>query len=157
MALWIWSSGRKGQAWAYWRQMAFFSGLFCLLLAGLSGCDQRDEELQGGEMQHYEVRGELIRLPVGDRPMQIRHEAIPNFRNMQGEVVGMDAMTMPFPVAPGVSLDGLAVGDRVRFDFEVRWGGRPPYQIVRIEKLPEGTVLEGEVALPPKGAGHTVP
>ena len=85
----------------------------------------------------YTVRGEITQLPEGDGPLTVRHEAIPDFVSIDGEVVGMDAMTMPFPLADGVSLDGIDAGDPVEFDLEVRWEGSPPYRITRIEELPE--------------------
>lgn len=91
----------------------------------------------------YSVRGEIAKLPSdASSELWIHHEAIPDFRNDKGETVGMESMTMPFPVGTGVSLDGLATGDRISFDFEVRWQGRGrPLAITRIERLPEGTRL----------------
>lgn len=91
----------------------------------------------------YSVRGEIAKLPAdASSELWIHHEAIPDFRNDKGATVGMDSMTMPFPVGAGVSLDGLAAGDRISFDFEVRWQGRGrPLAITRIERLPEGTRL----------------
>ncbi len=91
----------------------------------------------------YAVRGEIARLPDGGAgEVWIRHEAIPSFKNDKGAEVGMDSMTMPFPLAPGVSLDGFSAGDRIRFEFEVRWRGEGrPMAITRLERLPDGTRL----------------
>ena len=47
-----------------------------------------------------------LRLPDPADPQHeiwIRHEAIPDFTSDEGQVVGMDAMTMPFALAEGGS------------------------------------------------------
>jgi hypothetical protein len=85
----------------------------------------------------------VTRLPSAAEPaLYVRHEAVPGFVDMDGEVVGMDSMTMPFPLAEGVGLEGVAPGDRVRFTLEVEWEGDPPYRITRIEELAAGTELD---------------
>ena len=56
--------------------------------------------------------------------------------------LGMASMIMSFPVAAGVSLDGLAVEDKVSFTMEVNWGANPIYQITRIAELPPDTALD---------------
>lgn len=94
----------------------------------------------------YEVRGEITRLPGSDetggqRVVYIRHEAIDEFVGIDGDVVGMNSMTMPFPVSDADELNGLAVGDKIAFSLEVQWEGDPPYRIRRIEKLPADTEL----------------
>ncbi len=93
----------------------------------------------------YTVRGVVERLPqVGgpDSGLYIHHAAIPSFRDEHGKVVGMMSMTMPFPVAAGVSLAGIAPGDAVQFTFAVEWKQPAGYQLTRIEKLPPGTVVD---------------
>lgn len=105
-------------------------------------------EAAAPEPHVYTVRGEIVSLPEAGNPradLRIKHEAIDNYRRGD-KVVGMNAMTMPFPVAEGVSLEGLAVGDKVEFVFEVQM---PQYQITRITKLPADTVLEFRKANPP--------
>ena len=52
----------------------------------------------------------------------------------------MKSMAMPFPVDPSM-LEGVEVGDRVSFDFEVSWTGSPPMKVTRLEVLPPDTVL----------------
>lgn len=90
--------------------------------------------------QSYVVHGEVVRLPdARDRAITIRHEAVPGFRDESGKVVGMEAMTMPFAIAPGVSTSGLAPGDRISFTLEMRWQDeRDIARISRIEKLATG-------------------
>ena len=77
-----------------------------------------------------------------DHAMMIQHEAIKDFKNPDGEVIGMMSMTMPFPVGPGVSLEGIQPGDTVQFTFELRWKGKPPFQLTSIQKLPADTKLD---------------
>ena len=84
----------------------------------------------------YSVRGEVADLPAADRPqtwIAIRHEAIPDFVGITGEPDPMGAMTMRFPVAEGVDLGGLAVGDPLAFELEVDWGADEPAVVVAIE------------------------
>lgn len=93
----------------------------------------------------YTVRGRVVMLPEAGKPMsdlQIHHEAIDTLVNPNG-TVGMPAMIMPFPVAKGVSLDGLAVGDAVEFTF-AHWTkpGHRGYEVTAIRKLPRDTVLD---------------
>lgn len=119
-----------------------------------AGCGGSGEDRAPPD-QSYTVRGRIVMLPEAGKPasvLQIRHEAIEHFVDSKGKVVGMEAMTMPFPTAKGLSLAGLAVGDAVEFTFEVRWDGSPIYQVTRITELPEGTALEFESA-PEPGAG----
>lgn len=89
----------------------------------------------------YTLRGRVAMLPVAGQPasrFEIHHEAIPDFLDRAGKAVGMKEMTMPFTkLAPGVTLEGLAVGDPIEFTFQVRWSDpAPPYFITKITKLP---------------------
>jgi Cu/Ag efflux protein CusF len=84
----------------------------------------------------YEVKGVIRQLPDSPREeIFIRHEPIPDYVNAQGEKVGMHAMTMPFWVAEGVSLDGFAVGDTVAFSLESRWKPKASDKITKLEKI----------------------
>ncbi|HXU33147.1 MAG TPA: copper-binding protein [Thermoanaerobaculia bacterium] len=102
-----------------------------------------------GPVQHYQVRAEVMQLP--ERPngdLLIRHEAIDGFADRDGKKVGMDPMSMPFPVAEGLSLAGFQTGDVVRCTLEVDWQQRSPVKIAAIEKLPAGTKLTFREARP---------
>jgi Cu/Ag efflux protein CusF len=93
----------------------------------------------------YTVRGEITQLPAPDREgseLMVRHEPMPEFKNAKGEVVGMGAMTMPFPLAEGVSLEGLSVGDEVSLTFEVQFEPSTSFQTTQITKLPADTELD---------------
>jgi hypothetical protein len=105
----------------------------------------------------YAMRGEIVRLPAaGSREMAIRHEAVPDFRDEGGKVVGMEAMTMPFTLAQGVGVDALAPGDKIAFTLEMRWRNpRELARISRIERLPAGTLLSWEKPLDGPGTSES--
>lgn len=76
-------------------------------------------------------------LPASsDGQITIRHEPVPDFVDAAGRKSGMPAMTMGFDLAPGVELESIDEGSRVRFRLEVDWEGSPPARIVQIERLP---------------------
>jgi Cu/Ag efflux protein CusF len=120
-------------------------------LAALAAACQKGPAGTPAAVHRYVVRGELARLPAraGDEVM-VRHEAIPDFRDREGAVVGMDAMVMGFQVTPDVPLAGLQVGDKVRLAFAVDWA-RPSLTVERIERLPPDTELRFEKAPAPPG------
>lgn len=122
-------------------------GMAALLLLG--ACAAREEEAPagGGEVHTYQVRGIIRSLPdpeSGVGPLRIRHEAIPDLVAQSGEIEGMAAMTMPFPVNSGVDLAGLAVGDPVRFELRVDWEAARPVVVTTLERLPADTELTFE-------------
>lgn len=106
-----------------------------LTVAGCAAAPERGAE-PAASVQTYNGAGEVVYLPSESVPaLTVRHQAIDDFVDIDGEVVGMPAMTMPFPLADGVSLEGIEEGDAVRFTLEVEWSGDPPYRIARIEKV----------------------
>jgi Cu/Ag efflux protein CusF len=121
------------------------SALLLGALAALPAC-------RGGEgggkppaasARRYTVRGEIVTLPApgaGPRQIAVRHEAIPDFADRDGKVVGMGAMVMPFELAPGVSAEGLREGDPVELVLAVDWAG-PSLRVERLARLPAGTPL----------------
>lgn len=119
----------------------------------LAGCGGEGGDARQGPPPDasYEVQGIVQRLPAEpDNSLYVRHEAIDDFRDAQGEVVGMDSMTMPFPVAEGVSLEGIEPGDAVAFTFEIRWHTQPRFQVTKVRELPAGTEIEFRQATPPE-------
>ncbi len=115
-------------------------------------------------VESYSMRGEIVRLPPpGTREIAVRHEAVPDFRDESGKVVGMGAMTMPFTLAPEVSLSGLAPGDRISFTLEMRWKEtRDIARIAGLEKLPAETKLSWEEpaapeSISPPGSSDSTP
>ncbi len=119
-----------------------------LTLAALAACGpgggQAAKPEDTASARTYRVRGVLQSLPdpaTGGGQLTIRHEAIPDLIGASGEVEGMTAMTMPFPVADEVDLTGFAAGDPVRIDLRVDWEAARPVAVTAIEKLPVGTEL----------------
>ena len=139
-------------------QPAVFRRVLCwiMLALGVAACDrQTPPGAEADHFQHYTVRGEMMALPEANAAaarVRIRHEAIPTFINDKGEVVGMETMTMPFDLAPGVSVEGLAVGDPVEFEYVVDWPNFESW-IASIRKLPEGTTLDFTRPRPPDAGG----
>lgn len=117
------------------------------LALSLAACDSRQPagkaEPAAAAPTRYTVRAELVALPEPGarvREVELRHEAIDDFRDGSGAVVGMDAMVMPFALEPGVSLDGVGLGDAVEVVLAVDFG-RPMLRVERLRKLPAGTAL----------------
>jgi hypothetical protein len=120
------------------------------LLVVLAGAlDPRaSADAPSSKVQRYTLRAEVTGLPAGPGTfLMLRHEAIDDFVGDSGAVVGMDSMVMPFPVANKVSLDGLAVGDKIEATLVVDWE-QPYFELERIQKLPQATVLHFGKARP---------
>ncbi len=126
-----------------YRLVLCLAGLF-LLFTLAAACEKKPEV----PPEIYQVRALVRHLPEPDdaRPeILVRHEAIPSFKNADGEVVGMETMSMPFPLADTGLIADLEVGDRVELTFEVSWhGDGNPLRVTAIEELPEGTQLAFE-------------
>ncbi|MBO6936745.1 MAG: copper-binding protein [Deltaproteobacteria bacterium] len=88
----------------------------------------------------YTVRGQIMEM--GEHNLAIHHESIPDFTNREGEVSGMDSMTMMFWRPESVAVEGIEVGDPVELTFDVRWSGDHTLTISAIDELPAGTELE---------------
>ncbi|MFQ5350899.1 MAG: hypothetical protein ACE5EG_10690, partial [Thermoanaerobaculia bacterium] len=72
-----------------------------LLVACGSGEPQTAQGSAGDGARTYRVSGVLQSSPdpvTGAGQLRIRHEAIPDLVGASGEIEGMAAMTMPFPV-----------------------------------------------------------
>ncbi len=113
-------------------------GLGLLVLAlSVTSCMGKESTPSSDEstVQTYTARGVVTQLPAGPgTELMISHEAIPDFISARGDTVGMNAMTMGFPVSDGLSLDAISVGDSIDFRFEVRWAGSPPLRVTSIER-----------------------
>lgn len=124
--------------------------LIVLITTCLVACDRGPEKTDDGA-DVYRVRAIVRQLPVADQPgseLHLQHEEIPSFRNVAGERVGMNSMTMPFPVADDVDMSSVEIGDRIEVDLKVDWDGSPPVEILSIDELSPGTVLDFEDDLP---------
>lgn len=91
----------------------------------------------------YTTQGRVYSVRTPDSPaseFKIFHEAIPNFMNAQGQVVGMPSHPMTFPrAADGIDLDSLEVGQAVHFTFDVTWQPTATWIITELEHLPDDT------------------
>jgi hypothetical protein len=104
------------------------------------------------------VRAQVVTLPADNGgEIRLAHEAIHDFVSAAGEVVGMDSMTMSFPLAAGVDASGLAVGDAVEIELRVDWSADAPAVVARLAPLPEGTELLFGVATPPTPVPTPIP
>jgi Cu/Ag efflux protein CusF len=127
------------------RRSVTAGGAVALLLLALGACHREPAaapEGLGPPDATYTVRGVVWQLPgpAGDE-LTVHHEAIPEFVDRKGERSGMDSMTMPFGVAPDVTLADVTAGDKVAMTFELRWQDAQPLRIVRLEELPPDTEL----------------
>lgn len=91
----------------------------------------------------YTVRAEVDTLPgIESSVLRLHHERIPTFASKDGKVgtdsqgkPGMKPMTMSFAKGPGVSYDGLKVGDKVEVVVEMNWEAALPDERIVITKL----------------------
>ena len=134
-----------------------FAASFLLSIALLQAGCGRPAEAPSVPVETYAMRGEIVRLPAaGSREIAIRHEAVADFRDEGGKVVGMEAMTMPFTLAPEVDVAGLTPGDKVAFTLEMRWKATSDIvRISRIERLPAGAMLSWESSPAPSPTPET--
>lgn len=119
------------------------------ILAIAGGCTGKGSD----SGRTYTTRGQVVQLPDPANPgtgLTLNHEAVDQFMDRQGEIVGMDPMSMPFPVAKDVSLEGIQVSDVVEFKLHVDWSQEPAAEITEIRKLPAGTKLDFRAAKPQK-------
>jgi len=73
--------------------------------------------------------------------LNIKHEAVPDFRDEKGAVVGMGVMTMAFAYGPGIDPAALTVGGAIKMVFVMDYAAEPKLSITSIEGLPKGTPL----------------
>jgi len=121
-----------------------------LLLAACHGSPPAQPEAA----RRYAVRGEIVQVGVAGAgagaQLLVRHEAIDDFVDSSGKVVGMDAMVMPFDVSPPLSASGLSAGDKVAIRFSMDWKASR-LRVEAIERLPADTALRFGPARPPAG------
>lgn len=123
------------------------------VLVGLAfvpaGCDRpaggTSVQTQGAQKAGptHVVRGRIEGLPVQGKPgsqFYVHHEAIADWLRPDGSN-GMNSMVMAFPLADGLSLEGLSIGDVVELTVTQFPGSRTPYQTRAIKKLPAETAL----------------
>jgi Cu/Ag efflux protein CusF len=115
----------------------YTTALFSLFLLALSSLVTVSGGAYAADSVTYEMIGIVKALPGKGRSQNevlIKHEPVPDYRDSSGKVVGMSAMTMPFYLKEGVSLDGIQVGDRVAFRMTAVWEPRFIEEVVEIRK-----------------------
>lgn len=105
------------------------------------------EETQEAPAATYVVKGIVKMLPPAAQPgnnktIVVLHQAVPKFKDKDGQEVGMMAMPMPFTLAKGVDMTGIDVGSKVEFTFGVFWKAPTPTRILSIKKLPDDTEIQ---------------
>lgn len=114
----------------------------------LSACEKKAPAAEPGPT--HTVRGRVMKLPIAGDPsssFSLFHEEIADWLRPDG-TRGMGAMVMPFPLASGVSVDDLRVGDIVELSVRQYKTGPLPYETLSVRKLPADTVL----TLPDRGS-----
>jgi hypothetical protein len=126
---------------------ALGAALACAALA-TSGCTDDAALATSGctddaSLARYTVRGAIENLTEakGEPVALIHHEAIPDFVDGYGQKRTMHSMAMAFGIESGVSLAGIAVGDKVEVTFVVDRERYPSFQVTTWRELPAGTEL----------------
>lgn len=117
--------------------------LACAVLLLAAGCGARGRD--------YTVRGLVVQAPDPAHPaagLYLYHEAIDDWVGRDGKRDGMDPMAMPFPVARGVPLTGIAANDKVEVTLHVDWNADRAVEITKLRKLPADTRLVFRAAQP---------
>jgi Cu/Ag efflux protein CusF len=113
-----------------------------LVTVGCKSTPSRASDPASAANQTYHVRGVLVGIHEQRSSVDIQHETIADFMSSSGEKVGMPAMTMPFYVGSNVAANKFALGDKVAFTLEVRWGDEKELFIPEMTVLPAGTELQ---------------
>ena len=130
-----------------WR---LFPALLLALSTSLVACGG-DGSPPGPDAAVYQSRGVVRRLPAegaANPEIWLRHEAIPDFVDIEGNTVGMESMTMPFRLDPSVSLVGIETGEKVAFELAVDWDADLPVRITDLEELAPELSLDFESEAP---------
>jgi hypothetical protein len=125
----------------------------------VAGCRSKKSEAPKsaapqGVTYTYHLRGIVRALPqAGQSPrsIEIKTQAIPNWVNFNGKIHPMMAMTMPYQLAHGLPLDGIAQGDKVAFTYKVNWTA-DQMVISGISRLPPKTIVN--FAMPATQPAH---
>ncbi len=127
--------------------LVLVAGALLLLAAGCGGCRARGRD--------YTVRALVVQAPdaahIGGNSaggLYLYHEPIDDWVGRDGKHDGMDTMAMPFPVAGGVPLAGVAANDKVEVTLHVDWTADRALEITRLRKLPKDTRLVFRSARP---------
>ena len=135
---------------------------FVTLLAVMTGGCQSKHSVpsksaasQQGTTYTYHLRGIIKGLPQsGQLPpsLTIKVGPIIHWVGLSGKVEPMMAMTMPYQLAHGVTLNGITTGEKVAFTYQVNWTA-DRMVITQIKPLPANTVINFSMAADSPGPG----
>lgn len=148
---------------------ALLTVVLCAPFVGVGGCDRGTPAAKlpaRAPDASYTMRARVESLPEAGKPLSefvVMHEPVDTFFDPRaGKVVGMNSMSMPFSnLSPGVSLQGLAIGDAVEMTFAVWYKADvvdptknviDTFAVQKLAKLPAGTELKFGMASPPLGS-----
>ena len=133
-----------------------------LLMGGCASKHSRkiqSSATQSGITYTYHLRGIVKALPVpGESPesVSIKVPPIAHWVGMSGKIEPMMAMTMPYQLATGVTLHGIATGDKIAFTYKVNWI-IDRMVITRIKELPAEAVINFSVPADVRTMGANKP
>ena len=78
----------------------------------------------------------------GHSQVTLLHEAIPEFKDQTGKVVGMEPMSMTFAADSSVPTENLQPRAKIKFVFEVHWDAAERLVLKEIQPLDSETKLE---------------
>ena len=84
------------------------------------------------------VKGIIKGMPgdgLAKNEMLVKHQPIPDYRDDTGAIVGMMAMTMPFYLKEGLSLDGIKAGDSVELKVEQHLKPTFTEEVISVKKV----------------------
>jgi hypothetical protein len=111
--------------------------ILCISVGLLAwGCSSSSSSKSAPAAETYTVNAKVE--AVKGSIWNLRHEAVPTFKDRGGAVVGMDSMVMPF-AAPETG--SVKVGDLLEVTFEVRWDQKPATRIKSVKALPKDAKL----------------
>ena len=71
----------------------------------------------------------------------VHHEPVPEWKDRDGNVIGMEEMVMSFPPAEGLDLGDIQKGDIVELSAVMRYQPTMEFFTDGVTKLPADTVL----------------
>lgn len=105
-----------------------------LALACSSPTEQTHTYRVRGVVKELSGKGEAARVVI-------HHEAIPDFKDRDGNAARMEAMIMSFGFAESLPASTFVTEEKVELDFDVRFSKTPPLLITKVTKLPADTKL----------------
>ena len=132
-----------------------------LLVVMTGGCQSKhsapskSSASRQGTTYTYHLRGIIKGLPQpGQLPqsLTIKVGPIAHWVGLSGKVEPMMAMTMPYQIAHGVTLNGITTGDKVAFTYKVNWTA-DRMVITQIKLLPANTVINLSMPADSPGPG----